>query len=306
MSANSSPTLETYTCAGCGATTTFDPRTQMLRCPFCGTAVAIRATAAGATPPASVPRLVLPFTVEKTAAIDSIRDWLGSSFFAPRDLQSRSALDRGQGTYVPFWRLDAHTSSEWEGEVSETRTRRVSRQFTDSDGKTGSRMEDEDYKIWHPRTGTHDGQHRVWISGSTGLVQTEADQLMPFPEEGMLTFTSDAIAGYSAEEPGLDLDGAWAAGEPRITQLERDACAKEVERVTRVDTRISDRSAALCYLPIWIFGYRYEGTDYRVLLNGHTGEIVGKRPKSKTKIIGTIAAVALIIAIIVVLVVIFR
>lgn len=306
MTTNTTTTLETYTCSSCGATTTFDPRTQMLRCPFCGTSVAIRATAAGTPSSATVSRLVLPFAIEKSAAVDSIRDWLGSSFFAPRDLQSRSALDRGQGIYVPFWRLDAHATSEWEGEVSETHTRQVARSFTDSAGKSGTRMEDEEYKTWHRRSGSHDGRHRVWISGSSGLTQAEGDQLMPFPEEGMLTFSTDATAGYAAEEPGLDLDGAWATGEPRITQLERDACTSEVERLTRVDTRVSDRSAALCYLPVWIFGYRYGGADYRVLVNGHTGEIVGKRPKSRTKVIGTLAAVALVIAVIVMLVVVLR
>lgn len=306
MTAKTTTTLETYACSNCGATTSFDPRTQMLRCPFCGTAVAVRAAAAGAHVPADVPRLVLPFSIDKDGAVAGIREWLGDSFFAPRDLQSRSALDKGRGTYVPFWRLDAHASSEWEGEVSETHTRQVPRQFTTGDGKTETRLEPEEYKTWHPRRGTHDGQHRAWICGSTGLTADEAERLMPFPEEGMLTYSADAIAGYSAEEPGIDVTGAWAAGEPKIQQMERDACAREVERLTRVDTRLSDRKAAVCYLPVWLFGYRYDGADYRVLLNGRTGEVVGKRPKSRARVIATIAAVALVIALIVVLVLILR
>ncbi len=306
MTANATSTLEAYTCTNCGATISFDPRTQMLRCPFCGTAIAVRAAAAGSAVPGDVPRLVLPFTIDKDAAIVSIREWLGDSFFAPRDLQSRSTLDRGQGTYVPFWRLDAHASSEWEGEVSETRSRQVPRQFTTGDGKTETRLEPEEYRIWHPRSGTHEGQHRAWICGSTGLTSDEADRLMPFPEEGMLTWSTDAIAGYSAEEPGIDVAGAWATGEPKIQQMERDQCAGEVERLTRVDTRLSDRTAAVCYLPVWLFGYRYDGVDYRVLVNGQTGEIVGTRPKSRARVVATIAAGMLIVAIIVALIVLLR
>lgn len=306
MTANTSATLETYICSNCGATTSFDPRTQMLHCPFCGTAVAVRAAGAGAQLPADVPRLVLPFSIDKEGAVAGIREWLGDSFFAPRDLQSRSALDKGQGAYVPFWRLDARATSEWEGEVSETHTRQAPRQFTTGDGKTETRLEPEEYKTWHPRSGTHDGQHRAWVCGSTGLTADEAERLMPFPEEGMLTYSGDAIAGYSAEEPGIDVTGVWAAGEPKIQQMERNACAREVERLTRVDTRLSDRKAAVCYLPVWLFGYRYDGADYRVLLNGWTGEIVGKRPKSRARIITTIAAVTLVIALIVVLIVILR
>lgn len=306
MATDTTPTLETYSCTNCGATTSFDPRTQTLRCPFCGTAVAVRATAAGSGVPADVPRLVLPFAIDKDAAIARIRDWLGDSFFAPRDLQSRSTLDRGQGTYVPFWRLDAHATSEWEGEVSETKTRDVPRQLTSSDGKTETRIEAEEYKTWHPRTGAHEGQHRAWIRGSTGLTESEGDRLMPFPEEGMLTYSADAVAGYSAEEPGVDLDGAWTTGETKIQQMERDACTREVERLTRVDTRLSDRRAALCYLPVWVFGYRYDGSDYRVLVNGHTGEIVGTRPKSRVRVIATIAVTILIVALVVALIAVLR
>lgn len=306
MTVHTSPTLEAYTCTNCGATTSFDPRTQTLRCPFCGTAIAVRAVVAGTQVPASVPKLVLPFKVDKDAAIASIREWLGDSFFAPRDLQARSTLDRGQGAYIPFWRLDAHASSEWEGEVSETRTRQVPRQFTTDDGKTETRLESEQYQVWHPRSGTHDGQHRAWICGSTGLTQEEADRLMPFPEEGMLSYSPDALAGYSAEEPGIDLGGAWAAGDPKIQQMEHDACAREVERLTRVDTTLSDRQAAVCYLPVWIFGYRYDSADYRVLINGQTGEIAGRRPKSRARVIATIAAVLLIIALVILLIVLLR
>ncbi|HCG29581.1 MAG TPA: hypothetical protein PLR44_14790 [Thermomicrobiales bacterium] len=306
MSTDSSTTLQTFTCANCGATTSFDPRTQTLRCPFCGTEAAVRATAAGATVPEDVGKLVLPFSIDKDASIDSVRTWLGKSFFAPSDLQSRSTLDRGQGAYVPFWRLDADASSEWEGEVSETHTREVSRQFTDSGGNSGTRMETEEYKTWHPRSGTHEGNHRAWVTGSTGLTQVEGDQLMPFPEEGMLTYSADAIAGYSVEEPGVDVAGAWAAGDPKIQQMEHDACAVEVERLTRVDTRLSNRQAAVCYLPVWLFNYRYDNADYRVLVNGRTGEIVGKRPTSRQRVVLTIAAIVLAIALIVILILLLR
>ncbi len=306
MSSNTQSTVETYVCSNCGATTTFDPRTKSLRCPFCGSEMAVRATGAGTAVPDGVAQLVLPFAVDKDAATQRIRDWLGGSFFAPRDLQSRSALDRGQGTYVPFWRFDALADSDWEGEVSQTRTRQVQRQFTTGDGKQETRLVDEQYKVWQPRSGTHQGRHRAWVCASTGLEQREADQLMPFPEEGMLTFSPDALAGFSAEEPGLDSAGGWVTGEQRIREMERDACAREVERLTRAETRLSEVASALCYLPVWLFGYRYDGKTYRVLVNGHTGEIVGDRPVSRNRVLLTIAAIVAVIAVIVVLVMLFR
>ena len=129
MSVESPGAVRTFTCSNCGATTSFDAASQTLRCPFCGTQMATQTTGA-AVPTITAPRYVLPFKLDKDASIATVRDWLGDSFFAPSDLKTRSALDRGQGTYVPFWRFDADTDSDWEGEVSQTHTRQVARTFT--------------------------------------------------------------------------------------------------------------------------------------------------------------------------------
>jgi hypothetical protein len=263
--------------------------------------MAVQATGA-AVPTIDAPQYVLPFTLDKDASVAKVREWLGDSFFAPGDLKNRSALDRGQGTYVPFWRFDADCDSDWEGEVSRTQTRQVARSFTNADGKTETRMEDEQYKTWHPRNGSHRGHHRTFVCASQGLTQDEADKLMPFPEEGMRTFSTDLLVGYSSEEPGIDERGAWESGEARIREMERAECATEVERLTRVETRLSNRQSAVCYLPVWLYNYKYDGKQYRVLVNGHTGEIVGDRPVSKLKIWLTVGAVVLVVLVVVLLV----
>jgi hypothetical protein len=163
----------------------------------------------------------------------------------------------------------------------------------------------EQYKTWHPRHGTHSAQHRSYVCASTGLTQQEADKLMPFPETGMMTFSDDLLVGFSSEEPGIDEEGAWQQGETRIREMERAACAREVERLTKTDTTLSNRRAALCYLPVWLYTYRYDSQDFRVLVNGYTGEIVGDRPVSKAKVALVIGAIAAIILVIIVLVAVF-
>lgn len=300
MDVGATGVVESYTCSNCGATTTFDPRSKTVRCPFCGSESAVRAVGA-ALPSISAPQFVLPFQVTKDQSSSSIREWLGKSFFAPGDVKSTAAMDRGQGTYIPFWRFDANAHSVWEGEVSQTHTRQVRRSVTGSDGKPETRMVSEQYQTWHPRSGTHTGQHRTFVCASTGLTQSDADQLMPFPESGMLTYSDDLLVGFSSEEPGIDEDGAWQIGERRIRDAERDACAREVERLTRADTTLSDRRTALCYLPIWLYSYRYDSRDFHVLVNGFTGEIVGDRPVSKTRVIMVISAIVVVLLVILVL-----
>jgi len=304
MAAAPETTEQTFTCPNCGARTSFAPGSKMLRCPFCGTQVAVQSVAAAAGQHDNA--LVLPFKFDKDQSATQIREWLGGGFFSPGDLKTRSAIDRGQGTYIPFWRLDADASSQWEGEVSETKSRQVMQTVRGSDGSTREQMVSEPYKVWHPRSGSHQGRHRTFVTGSTGLNQSEADQLMPFPEEAMMTYSTDLLAGFSAEEPGIDERGAWAAGEPRIRELERDQCAREVERLTSVRTDLSNQAATLCYLPVWLYTYRYQNNQFRVLVNGYTSEIVGHRPTSRTKVSLTVAAVVIAIILIIVLIVILR
>ena len=292
--------VETYTCSNCGATTSFDPGTRTLRCPFCGTEMAVRASAAAKDLDAD--QFVLPFTVQKEDSSTLIRKWLGSSFWAPGDLKNRSALERGQGIYVPFWRFDADASSTWEGEISKTHTRNVQRTRTNSEGKRENYTATENYKTWHPRSGTHQGSHRTWVAASTGLTQTEGDELMPFPEEAMMTYSPDLLFGFSSEDPGIDEDGAWSVGEQRIREMERDACAREVERLTRADTTLSNKRSAVCYLPVWIYGYTYQQKQYRVLVNGHTGEVVGERPVSKARV-GAAVGVGLLLLVVIIVVI---
>lgn len=296
--------VERFSCENCGATTSFDPGTTSLRCPFCGSQLVVRAT--GAAADAAVDRYVLPFKIQREDSQRLIREWLGSSIFAPGDLKSRSALDRGQGSYIPFWRFDAEASSDWEGEISRTHTRQVPRTRTGSDGKSERYMATETYKTWHPRSGHHQATHRAWAPGSTGLTRSESDALMPFPEEAMMTFSSDLLAGFSAEEPGIDEAGAWVIGEQLVRDMEREACAREVERLTRVDSEIGEPETALVYLPIWIYGYRYKNQDFRVLVNGATGEVVGERPVSRARVAIAIGAAVVIIVIVVVVILLTR
>ena len=118
-----------------------------------------------------------------------------------------------------------------------------------------------------------------------------------------MTYSTDLLVGFSAEEPGIDEDGAWVTGEQKIREMARDACESQVERLTRVETELSNRRSAVCHLPIWIYNYRYQGQEFRVLVNGYTGEVVGERPTSRTRVALAIAAAVIVVVIIIALIV---
>ncbi|MCE9584554.1 MAG: hypothetical protein K8T20_18855 [Planctomycetes bacterium] len=52
--------------------------------------------------------------------------------------------------------------------------------------------------------------------------------------------------------------------------------------ITDCDTQISVDGTHLVHLPLWIWTYSYEGKNYRLLINGFTGQVVkGEHPVGK-------------------------
>ena len=69
-------------------------------------------------------------------------------------------------------------------------------------------------------------------------------------------------------DAGVDENGAWENGEPRIREMERSECAKQVERLTKTDTQLSNRQSAVCYLPVWLYNYTYQSKQFRWTYTG--------------------------------------
>ena len=69
------------------------------------------------------------------------------------------------------------------------------------------------------------------------------------------------------------------------------------QRVSNVDTSISDVTFKHILLPVWLAAYKYRGRTYRFVVNGRTGRVQGERPYSAIKI--TIAVlIGLVLALI--------
>jgi hypothetical protein len=70
----------------------------------------------------------------------------------------------------------------------------------------------------------------------------------------------------------------------------------DTQRNLRVDNVFSAITFKHVLLPVWIAAYRYRNQVYRFLVNGQTGEVVGKAPWSWLKIaLFTLTLVALVV-----------
>jgi hypothetical protein len=266
-------------CAKCGAAETFDAGVAAKSCAFCGSpAVAEAPAESGALRPDGV----LPFRVEKRAAIESFRGWLRSLWFRPTALKVRAALTEIRGVYIPFWTFDARSESDWSAEAG-TRHRR---------GKTTTIS-------WRHVSGHL--SHRfddLPLPASRGLDAATAREIEPFPTAELLPFEPGYLSGFLAEELATGVAEARAAAEARMDELLRAACRAQfradVVRNLRVSTTYSAWTTKSGLLPIWIAAYEFGGESYRYVVNGATGKATGTAPWSWVKI-GLAALAALVV-----------
>ena len=84
---------------------------------------------------------------------------------------------------------------------------------------------------------------------------------------------------------------------------EKLACAKMVPGGQlvdlRVNTSVANVDAELAYAPLYAVTYRYEGAEFRALINGVTGNAKGQAPLSMPRMLlaaGAVVAIPLAIA----------
>src|SRR5205085_1371646 len=123
-----------------------------------------------------------------------------------------------------------------------------------------------------------------WFAPSRLKKVTETEQLKGtyLPH---WTFDSKTVSDYAGQR------GEHYYTTETYKVIEKD-CRHDIggdeQRVTSVQTHYFDVMFKLMLLPVWIAAYLYAGKSFQVMVNAHTGEVVGQRPYSVWKILAAI------------------
>jgi len=277
-------------CTNCGAHVEFDADTHAAECPFCATPVV---TGTG-THRHIKPRGLLPFALEERGARDAMSKWLGSLWFAPGGLQEYARKGRKiQGIYVPYWTFDADTKSDYRGQRGTVyyETRTVTR--------NGKRVQQRVQKVrWRSKSGrVARFFDDVLVLASKSLPKRYTDALHPWDLAALEPYRPEYLAGFRAEGYTVELGEGFTEARAHMDRvIERDVkfdIGGDRQRISDIDTKISDVTFKHILLPVWLAAYKYRGQTYRFVVNGRTGRVQGERPWSAIKI--TIAVVAALI-----------
>jgi hypothetical protein len=223
---------------------------------------------------------------------DSIRQWYGTRWFAPNKLKRAALTDTVKGLYIPYWTFDAQVHAEWTAESGyyyyETET------FRDANGQVQTRQVQK--VRWEPSSGSLDHFFDdELVPASRGVQEQMLRKIEPFPTTtDLVPYNAGYLSGWVVERYQLDLVGAaQEARQEMDTEMER-LCGAEVPGDTHRNLQVENDYSGQTYkhilVPIWLLTYNYGARNFQVVVNGYTGVIAGKYPKSWIKI--TLAVLA--------------
>jgi len=269
-------------CQSCQAISVFDPGRVGQRCDFCGSTALV--------PYEEIkesfrPESLLPMKVSENQVRDSIRHWYGGRWFAPNALKKMALTDTVKGLYIPYWTFDAQVHADWTAESGyyyyETET------YRDADGKTQTRQVQK--VRWQPSSGSLDHFFDdELVPASRGVQPDMLRRIEPFPTKELTPYQAGFLSGWVVERYQIDLITAANEGREEMDAEMNRLCAAQVpgdtHRNLQVDSDYSGQTFKHILVPIWLLTYNYGAHHFQVVLNGYTGAIAGKYPKSWIKI----------------------
>jgi DNA-directed RNA polymerase subunit M/transcription elongation factor TFIIS len=280
-------------CPACGAETAMEKNIFSSECAFCGSPITVAPDARSI----ANPQAVLPFALEKQAAMSEFNHWLRRLWFAPNALKKSATSERLNGIYLPFWTYDANTESAYQGERGEHYNETVRRVVNGRE---------ENVQVMKTRWFSASGHvsrafNDVLIAASQALPKNYLDLLEPWDLSNLVAYDQRYLSGFKAEVSQVTLqEGFNAAKQVMGVAINQDACRDiggDEQRVHSIQTQYSATTYKNILLPAWLSVYRYGDKVYRFIVNARTGEVHGERPYSVIKIILAVLAAIVILVI---------
>ncbi len=261
------------------------------KCPYCGSHQ-INAITDGLD---FLPDSIIPFTISKEKAKNIFKLWISKRKFAPNKLKKEANLGEIKGVYFPCWLYDYETLTEYNGiGIRESR---------DSDGDV--------HISRHRVNGTTPGSYKNQIEPANDMLNDMSiEQFRDYANVEQHEYHSGYLLGFSTANNTNNVTDAFER-EKRQKALEIENRIKRqlgYDRYENFTTTTNFMNVTWSYtlLPVWISEYTYGGKTYKFIINGRTGNIVGKAPKSKWKIFFTALGSVLVGALFILLILLFE
>ncbi len=272
--------VKSVKCKSCGAISLLPNYETVSQCPFCNASNIVDVDDIQGL----CPNGVLPFRISKDKVPFLYQNWLKSKTLAPNKLKKNAKRQPARGIYIPLFTFDSNVECDY--------VIRYGKYYTVTVG-SGKNRRTETRTRWYTASGYIENFFNdVQIEASKSITQKNLSKLGGFDTDNSLDYHNQFISGYSAERYDKGLDESWQDAKDLIKKSLRQSIVSrynaDVVDYVNMNCGFYDKTYKYILAPIWIFSYKYAKKTYDCIVNGRSGRIVGKYPKSPVKI-GAIA-----------------
>ncbi len=264
--------LSDYSCPSCGAQITGDETLGATVCPYCGNATIVKKQFEGALKP----DYVIPFKLDKKAAMQAFEKACAKAPFLPDEFKDRKRIEEMSGVYVPFWMFDCDCDASIRYNAQRVRS------WSDSNfnyTKTSF------FRLI--RSGNI-AFANIPVDGSKKADDAYMEALEPFDYSDAVDFNTAYLSGYLADKYDVSAEDSRERANQRVRVSTEEAFRSTVHGYTAVQPQSSNISFSggkirYSLLPVWMLNIKYNGQNYQYAINGQTGKTVGSYPVCKKK-----------------------
>ena len=262
--------IRSYVCKSCGGEIIGDENTAATACPYCGNPVVMMQQFTGALKP----DLVIPFKLDKNAAIAALKKHYEGKRLLPKVFKDENHLQEIQGIYVPFWLFDTEADANVRFKATQVRCWSDSRyDYTQTSHFALSRS-------------GHIGFERIPVDGSSKMDDTMMESIEPFDHTQAVDFQTAYLAGYLADKYDVESEACIERANQRVRKSTEEAFAATTQGYTTVVpdyTGIQLQNGKIRYglYPVWLLNTKWNDQTYTFAMNGQTGKMAGDLPVDK-------------------------
>lgn len=273
--------MKAYNCPSCGAELICDINTAATSCPYCGNPTIIPGNFAGALKP----DYIIPFKLDKMAAINALAKYYKGKKFLPKAFADTNHLDEITGVYVPFWLYD--------GEAFADMYFRATRVHTHTTRKERITIT-EHYRL--RRAGSLKFE-KIPVDASKKMPDTHMDAIEPYDYSELRPFSTAYMPGFLADKFDMSADECAERADQRAENSTVSVMNTTTGGFTTVlpeskNVRLKRGGVKYALLPVWMLSTRWKGQSFLFAMNGQTGKLIGDLPVDKSRYWAWFAGIA--------------
>lgn len=264
--------MSVYTCNSCGGEIVAGSTTGATSCPYCDSPVVMSGQFKGDLRP----DYVIPFKLDKEAAMAALRKHYEGKFLLPAAFKDENHIDDIQCMYVPFWMFDADADASFVYKATKVR------RWSDSSYNY------EETKFYTVLRKGGIGFENVPVDGSTKMPDELMESIEPYDFSGVKEFDTAYLSGYLADKYDVTAEESIEHANDRVRQSTRNEFYRTVTGYTTVTQEresisLVNGKAKYVLCPVWILNTTWNDQKFLFAMNGQTGKMVGDLPIDKGK-----------------------